>query len=78
MDLTVVVHEECGSFWAEAIELPGCFASGGTLTELDEAMAEAAGLYLWDLPAELHPPLAGVGEHDVALTPVARGRRPRS
>lgn len=52
MELTVAVHQEDGILWSEVSELPGCFASGRTLTELAEAVAEAAGLYLWDAPGE--------------------------
>jgi predicted RNase H-like HicB family nuclease len=34
---TVVVHEEKeGGYWAEVEELPGCFASGETLDELEQ------------------------------------------
>lgn len=37
---TVIVHEEPeedgGGYWAEVEELPGCFASGNTLDELDQ------------------------------------------
>ena len=33
---TVVVHkDDDGSFWGEVEELPGCFASGRTLDELE-------------------------------------------
>ena len=33
---TVIVHEEeDGGYWAEVEELPGCFASGETLDELE-------------------------------------------
>jgi len=34
---TVIVHEEeeGGGYWAEVEELPGCFASGETLDELE-------------------------------------------
>lgn len=36
------IHEaEDGSFWAEVIDLPGCFATGTTLDELREALEEA-------------------------------------
>ena len=35
-----------GSYWAEVEELPGCFASGFTLEELNEALSEAIRLYL--------------------------------
>jgi len=45
--LTVTVHEEDdGSLWAEVKDLPGCFASGDTMEELQEALAEAVSLYL--------------------------------
>ena len=46
MELTVRVKEEDGSYWAEVLELPGCFASGATLDELREALDEAVRLYL--------------------------------
>ena len=37
-----VVHEETdGSFWAEVKELPGCFASGFGIEELQDALLEA-------------------------------------
>jgi predicted RNase H-like HicB family nuclease len=35
------VHEEDGSYWASVDELPGCFASGFSLEELQEALIEA-------------------------------------
>jgi predicted RNase H-like HicB family nuclease len=73
MELTVIVHQERGSFWAEVSELPGCFASGRTLDELVEALAEAVGLYLWDLPAELHGAPAGVGETQIVVSPLPGG-----
>jgi predicted RNase H-like HicB family nuclease len=69
MELTVVVHQERGSFWSEVPELPGCFASGRTLAELGEALAEAVGLYLWDLPAQLAGPPIGTGETRITVTP---------
>jgi predicted RNase H-like HicB family nuclease len=53
MEITVVVHQEGGSFWSEIDELPGCFASGRTLSELSDALSDAIGLYL---DAELVPP----------------------
>lgn len=46
------VHEENGSFWAEVRELPGCFASGKDLDELAEAVQEAIGMYLEELPPD--------------------------
>jgi predicted RNase H-like HicB family nuclease len=53
MEITVVVHQERGGFWSEVEELPGCFASGRTLTELGEALAESLGLYLDEDSVEL-------------------------
>jgi predicted RNase H-like HicB family nuclease len=43
-----VVHEEDGSFWAEVKELPGCFASGFSIEELQEALVEAIQMSLPD------------------------------
>lgn len=48
MEFTARVHHEDDSYWAEVIELPGCFASGDTLDELAEALEEAVQLYLTD------------------------------
>lgn len=45
-DFTARIHSEDGSYWAEIEELPGCFASGETLEELQEALEEAVSLYL--------------------------------
>ena len=69
MELTVVVREERGSLWAEVTDLPGCLASGGSLAELTEALAEAVGLYLWDLPGKLEQAPAGVGESVIVVVP---------
>ena len=42
---TVVVHEEDeedgGGYWAAVEELPGCYASGETLDELDQDVKDA-------------------------------------
>lgn len=42
---TIIVHEEApeegGGYWADVEELPGCFASGDTLDELEEDVKEA-------------------------------------
>lgn len=43
-----VHREENGSYWAEVLELPGCFASGESLDELSEALDEAIRLYRED------------------------------
>jgi predicted RNase H-like HicB family nuclease len=76
MELTVVIHEERESFWSEVTELPGCFSSGRTLTELREAIAEGVGLYLWDLPAQLSGPPPTVGESRITVTPLPAGEQP--
>jgi predicted RNase H-like HicB family nuclease len=49
-EFQVFVHEENDSYWAEVAGLPGCFASGGDLDELREAVVEAITLYLADEP----------------------------
>ena len=41
MELTAKIRFEDGGYWAEVVELPGCFASGGSLDELREALEEA-------------------------------------
>jgi len=51
MELTVNVHHEEGSYWAEVPELPGCFASGDTLDELFSSVREGIRLYLGEEPS---------------------------
>jgi predicted RNase H-like HicB family nuclease len=46
MEFHATVHEEDGSYWAEVEELPGCFASGKDLNELQEALIEAINMCL--------------------------------
>jgi len=48
MELTVNIHLEDGSYWADVPELPGCFASGDTLDELFNSAREGIQLYLTD------------------------------
>jgi predicted RNase H-like HicB family nuclease len=48
MELTVNVHMEDESYWADVPELPGCFASGDTLDELFNSVREGIQLYLAD------------------------------
>lgn len=43
---TISVHYEDGTYWAEIVEMPGCFAAGDTVEELTEALTEALGLVL--------------------------------
>jgi predicted RNase H-like HicB family nuclease len=52
MELTTRIHFEDGSYWAEIPELPGCFASGGSLDELFVSLREGVGLYLVDEGAQ--------------------------
>jgi predicted RNase H-like HicB family nuclease/DNA-binding XRE family transcriptional regulator len=40
------VHKEGKGFWAECIELSGCFTEGDSLEELRENMQEALNLYI--------------------------------
>jgi predicted RNase H-like HicB family nuclease len=43
----VDIHEEPdGSLWAQVKELPGCFASGFSMDELQEALFEAMQMWL--------------------------------
>ncbi len=52
MELTASIRAEDGSYWAEVVELPGCFASGETLDELFEALREGIAAYLAERPSE--------------------------
>ena len=40
------VHKEGNGFWAECIELSGCFTEGDSIEELRENMHEALNLYI--------------------------------
>jgi predicted RNase H-like HicB family nuclease len=42
----VCIREEEGMYWAEVPEHPGLFASGETINELLDALAEAWTLYM--------------------------------
>lgn len=52
---TVAVHQEGDTLWAEVEELPGCFATGRDLAELEEALVEAITLYRQDTDADAAP-----------------------
>jgi predicted RNase H-like HicB family nuclease len=56
MELEVIVHHdsETDGYWAEVVQLPGCFAAGHTREELEESLKDAIALYLENEdPAEL-------------------------
>ncbi len=40
------VHKEGNRFWAQCIELEGCFTQADSMKELDEMMQEALNLYI--------------------------------
>ena len=69
MELTVVVTRQSGVFSSEVDELPGCFASARTLSELRDALAEAIGMYLWDLPGVPVESELAVGECTIVVVP---------
>ncbi len=70
----VVVNEESdGTYWAEVKELPGCFASGFSMAELQEAVFEAMQLWLPD-GIKLDDPKWKHVEDDDERKP--RGKRP--
>jgi predicted RNase H-like HicB family nuclease len=67
MRLEILIHHEGAGYWSEIARLPGCFASGRTLSELHEALAEAVGLYLWNEPASLRPEQLAVGAGEIEV-----------
>ncbi len=67
LKVPVTVHHEQGSFWSEVARLPGCFASGTTLSELHAALGEAIGVYLWDEPAQVVSGELAVGFNAVCV-----------
>jgi predicted RNase H-like HicB family nuclease len=71
MHLEILIHQGDTNYWSEIPELPGCFASGPTLSELGDALAEAVGLYLWDGPAEIEPAELSVGWGEIDVRPAA-------
>jgi hypothetical protein len=52
-----------------------CFASGRTLSELRDALAEAIGMYLWGLPGVPVDCELGVGECTIVVVPPRSARR---
>ena len=55
-DIRVRIRFEDGSMWATVDDMPGVFATGDTLDELRESLAEALSLYL-AAPGEAPPPV---------------------
>ncbi len=68
MELTARIHCEDGSYWADVVELPGCFASGETFDELVEELGEAIAFCLEDNDS---PVTAGGAGIEVAEMKVA-------
>ena len=68
MRFTVRVHHEGAEYWSEIAELPGCFASGRTLSELHEALGEAIGLYLWNEPVTVTTADLAVGAGQIEVS----------
>ena len=68
---TVVVHEEPqedgGGYWAEAEELPGCFASADSLDDLEKDVRETIEAHIAALRAVGKPIPEGhsAGEHGI-------------
>lgn len=75
MEFHAIIHEEDGSYWAEVQELPGCFASGKDLNELQEAIIEAIGMCLpasklGDRAQSVEPQPMRIGAITVATGPL--------
>jgi predicted RNase H-like HicB family nuclease len=52
IEITALVHNEDGMYWAEVPDYPGLFASGETVDELIEALTEAWGMYIHERKAD--------------------------
>jgi predicted RNase H-like HicB family nuclease len=71
MEFTVETHREDGSYWSEVREVPGCFASGWTLTELRESLEEGLGLCLEKRVTFVEPDLRiGLATVEAVVVPV--------
>jgi predicted RNase H-like HicB family nuclease len=71
---TVAVHQEGDTLWAEVEELPGCFATGRDLAELEEALVEAITLYRQDTDTDTDTAPVQHGRLTVAAKPKVEGR----
>jgi predicted RNase H-like HicB family nuclease len=64
----VIVHEEAeedrGGYWAEVSELPGCYASGDTLDELEKDTKDAIEQHISALVEQGKPVPAGITLED--------------
>lgn len=73
LSFAVRIHEEDdGSKWAEVLELPGCFASGDSMAELQEAVVEAIGLHLSSPDREVVGTLGTWQHNDDRVTVMVR------
>jgi predicted RNase H-like HicB family nuclease len=68
-----VHQEDDGTYWAEVLDLPGCFASGENLDELREALEEAISLYLHDQPGQGVTKDPGDNQPDAPTRPMEIG-----
>lgn len=50
---TIIVHKEEDGYWAECIEIPGCFAQAKSIEELKKLMTDSIYLYFNDNSKEL-------------------------
>ena len=60
---TVIVHnaeEDETGYWAEVLELPGCFGAGDTLEEVEQDIKDAIEIYIHYLEDEGKPIPEGV------------------
>jgi len=48
----LIVHREDGAYWAEVPALPGCYADGATLEELEANALEAIRFHLGSSPED--------------------------
>lgn len=51
-EITVQIHAEDGSLWAQVVEYPGVFAAGDTYQELLASLQEGLQLVLGDVTVE--------------------------
>ncbi|HVS84040.1 MAG TPA: type II toxin-antitoxin system HicB family antitoxin [Gaiellaceae bacterium] len=64
----IVHHESDGSLWAEVRELPGCFASGFSVEELQAALVEAIQMSLPEGVELGEPQWRSAGERELVVS----------